>query len=150
MQATLKATAAGAYTGSSQREIAGTANLLRYFRAFIRSGANQANDPTRSFGWTMTRDEAITRLRFLIDTAINRKAGLPDRDYPMHRGQADEVSRALRTLYRNDPELHVRINHYTPAMMRALRHELRRCRPFPAVEGFIGAASLVFLHRRAA
>lgn len=68
----------------------------------------------------------------------------------MHRGQADEVSRALRTIYRNDLDLPIRINHYTPAMMRAMLHELRRCRPFPAVDGFIGAASVVFLHRRMA
>ncbi|MBU6231365.1 hypothetical protein KGP36_01750 [Patescibacteria group bacterium] len=58
-----------------------TARMLRYYRRFIREGlpgqqCRDLEDEWRSN--TFTKEQAQQRLSFLVNVAINRKAGLPD------------------------------------------------------------------------
>lgn len=55
--------------------IRATVNLLRYYRAFLRSGCREAKDP-QQWGFYLDKDQARRRLHWLIDVAINRKAGI--------------------------------------------------------------------------
>ena len=75
--------AAGAYADADKQAISATKALLQYFRDFLASDAKFAKVPTSAYGWTaegqvMDKEDAKTRLRKLIDVAINRKAGIPD------------------------------------------------------------------------
>lgn len=54
-------------------QIRGTLRLLRWYRAFIRSDANQAKIPGDWFATTMTRAEAQRRLTEMVLVAIQRK-----------------------------------------------------------------------------
>lgn len=75
--------ATGAYADADKQAISATKALLQYFRDFLASDAKFAKVPTSAYGWTaegqvMDKEDAKTRLRKLIDVAINRKAGIPD------------------------------------------------------------------------
>jgi hypothetical protein len=60
-------------------EIRATICLLRYYRGFLASDCSVAIDPEdRWRDSTLTKDQARPRLAFLLHTAINRKAGIPD------------------------------------------------------------------------
>lgn len=69
--------AAGAYMGQEKDAIAATLALLRYFKAFIASDAKFAKVPEGVPNGTSTMDkkQAQVLLRWLIDTAVNRKGG---------------------------------------------------------------------------
>lgn len=75
----------GTYAGRpiTQAQIRATIALLRYFREFLASDCELCLDPTQRYaayeGRTLTKAQARTKHAFLIDVAINRRAGLPDR-----------------------------------------------------------------------
>jgi hypothetical protein len=71
----------GVYSHFTKDEIKSTLDLLRYYRAFIRSDATHARRVFDSFGRTMTKEQAQRELTWLINVAINRKAGMPDEPY---------------------------------------------------------------------
>lgn len=56
-----------------------TVKLLTWYRAFIRSNCERAKIPGELFGETMTKEEAQRKLTFLVDVAVNRRAGIPDK-----------------------------------------------------------------------
>lgn len=59
-------------------EVRATIGLLRYYRRFIASDFEQCKDPESRWGRTLTKPDAERRLAFLVNVAINRKAGIPD------------------------------------------------------------------------
>lgn len=82
----------------TREQIRGTATLLRWYRAFIRSDAERANIPGE-WGRTMTKAQAQRRLSAMIDTAINHKGTL---DKP--RGRKDGCDYQMR-LWRDKQRL---------------------------------------------
>jgi hypothetical protein len=60
-----------------------TIRLLSYYRRFLASDCGECVDPEdpSPFG-RLTKDQARRRLYFLLDVAINRKAGIPDEPFP--------------------------------------------------------------------
>ena len=68
----------GVYLTQKPEAIASTAQLLRHFRAFIRSPYKRMRDPIAGWERYLDRQEAQHELRWLINIAINRKAGIPD------------------------------------------------------------------------
>jgi hypothetical protein len=57
-------------------QIKATTGLLRHYRGFLDSGIEHMG--TKRNGVVLSRAMARQRLAFLIHTAINRKAGIPD------------------------------------------------------------------------
>lgn len=86
----------GAYASASPAAIRGTLALFRHFREFQASSCRFMNDPTRESwrgagdGNTMDKAQATARLRWLVNVAINRKAGIPD-----DRGRGNHAKRRL-------------------------------------------------------
>jgi hypothetical protein len=66
-------------------QIKGTLALLRYYKRFLASGKELCVDPEDRWArygcLHMSRGQARKRLRYLIDVAINRKAGIPDEPF---------------------------------------------------------------------
>jgi hypothetical protein len=61
-------------------QVRATVRMLDYFRRFLRTDVDRMIDPLS--GWMRTEldhDGARAKLAFLIHTAINRRAGVPDR-----------------------------------------------------------------------
>mgnify|MGYP000721699196 CR=1 FL=1 len=84
------------YLGYSKEAIAATADLLRYFRDFIRSSFEKAKVPVGLSDFVtettlasdfMSKDEARDLLHRLIDISINRKVG----DYGMNPRQEERM-----------------------------------------------------------
>ena len=70
-------------------EVRGTLSMLRYYRAFLRSDPRKYGECTSTahvrslrdalfWGGTMNRDETRRWLGYIVNMAINRKAGIPD------------------------------------------------------------------------
>jgi hypothetical protein len=71
-------------------EVKGTLSMLRYYRAFLRSDPRKYGECARItvgvrsardalfLGQTMDRDETRRWLGYIVNMAINRKAGIPD------------------------------------------------------------------------
>ncbi len=60
-------------------QVRNTINLITYYRRFLRSDCTRMVQPES--GWMRTelsKDEARRRLHFLVNVAINRRAGIPD------------------------------------------------------------------------
>lgn len=77
----------------SPAQIKGTLKLLRYYRAFLNSDKLEAKDPEGMWGYgVMDKNHAKHRLKFLINMAINRKAGIPD---VVGRKQSSDYQRDL-------------------------------------------------------
>lgn len=96
---------AGVYLGQSPERVAASVRLLRYYRDFLASDSAHCRHP-ESEPWrcdTLTKPAARARLKWLIDVAINRKAGVPDErtDWSLIR-----FARAVNTprlrVYRHD------------------------------------------------
>ena len=71
----------GAYSNIDPKQTQTTLALLKHFRAFLTSDCKEMRDPYA--GWTgfrLTKTQAKQKLSWLVETAINRKAGLPDPD----------------------------------------------------------------------
>lgn len=117
-------TAIAPYTNKSHESIVATLNLLRWYRAFIASDKERAHDPMghpydRNI---ITKAEARHTLTWLINVAINRKAGIPDvvgrkQDSDYQRGLRQDKDRA------NTPRLIVR-RFTTPELNQRLQHRL--------------------------
>ena len=73
----------GVYLGCRKASITGTLRMLRFYRKFLRSDPLKWNecadlqDVLFRMG-TLGSDAAQSRLWKLVNTAINRKAGIPD------------------------------------------------------------------------
>lgn len=100
----------GVLLNQDPKKVAGTIDMLRKYRA----NKHVVN--------VVTGERVERKMHWLIDVAINRKAGVPD-TFPseIHRGQADEILRAADRIRRDDPELPVRTGHFEAPMRRALR-----------------------------
>lgn len=55
-----------------------TLGMLRYYRRFLRSNYDLCRNPEDKFDSKMTKPQTRARLAFLVNVAINRKAGIPD------------------------------------------------------------------------
>lgn len=120
-------TTTGAYLGQRPDAIAATAALLRHFRAFLASDYREMRDPTKERWLDERLDHAAARRRltWLVNVAINRKAGIPDQprgrkhDPDYRRGLYQDAWRA------NTPRLRVE-RFTTPELNRRLAHRLSR------------------------
>jgi hypothetical protein len=65
----------GVYLKEPVEKIRATVKLLQYYRSFLRSDCHEAKDP-QQWGSYMNKAQAGRRLHWLIDVAINRKAGV--------------------------------------------------------------------------
>jgi hypothetical protein len=75
-------------------QIRGTIKLLDYYRRFLASDCTRCFNPEQRWPREeMTKDQARRRLRFLTNTSINRKAGVPD---VVGRRQTYEYQNTLR------------------------------------------------------
>ena len=95
----------GAYLGIEKRKIAGTLKMLRFYRSFIQSDSRYAECPDLQdvlfrMG-TLGRDAAQARLWKLVNTAINRKAGIPDYHYDVELWRDCQLVQHLA--HRNNP-----------------------------------------------
>lgn len=113
-----------AYAKAKRQEVRSTLALLRYYRAFLRSDKERCRNPEDAWGGTLTKGQARSRLDFLVQTAINRKAGIPDR---AGRKQAYEYEVRLRRDAQRLVDVHARIRVYqfeTPELQSRFRHLL--------------------------
>ncbi|MCA9422205.1 MAG: DUF2958 domain-containing protein [Nitrospira sp.] len=86
--------AGGVYLDLDKNAVSATADLLKYFRDFIRSDSTIAQVPQDLMGFadgrmTMNKESAQQILRKLIDVAVNRKAGIPDATQEQRQRLAD-------------------------------------------------------------
>jgi hypothetical protein len=78
----------GVYLACNKASIKGTLNMLRYYRGYIRSDPDKVTSchdiQDRLFSGRMdSREAAQSRVWKLVNTAINRKAGIPDSVVPL-------------------------------------------------------------------
>ena len=60
-------------------EVKATIKLLDYYRRFLRSDCSRCRNPEGHWHYEeMSKDDVRARLGFLVNTAINRKAGIAD------------------------------------------------------------------------
>jgi len=107
----------GAYIDQPHAKIVATVATLKHFRAFLASNCDWMIDPYSS--WTrdeINKAQAQTKLTWLVNVAINRKAGVPDaqRDWELWR-----LSRAVNT-----PRLIVRDRECPKRYQSRLVHRL--------------------------
>lgn len=76
-----------------RREAPTALALLRWYRAFLASPSQFAHAPREMFPRLIDKTEARERLEYLLDVAINRRAGWPDE--PCRKASA-EYQHALR------------------------------------------------------
>ena len=108
-------------------QIRGTANLLRYYRRFLKSNYERCR-VVENADWFpdpdgMTKAKVRRRLAFLVHVAINRKAGVPDAvgrkqdtDYQRSlwrdvRAVRDKVNRRVIVRQFETPEIRTRYGH---------------------------------------
>lgn len=132
----------GVYRNSTHEQIEGTVRELRWYREFIRSDSEFARDPWALDGYRFTRREAQTRLTWMIDTAINRKAGQVDDPHARVTAPMNHLGRFPRRrtgdaqshLYQlagaiNRPRLMVHtstLGEWGPYLLRAIPHRFSR------------------------
>jgi hypothetical protein len=114
-----------AYAEPSPRELLrNTIRLLSYYRRFLRSDCRECVDPEdpSPFG-RLTKDRARRRLHFLIDVAVNRKAGIPDEPFPKcaadyqvrlrgDQSRLQDVARRVRVYQFETAEVRRRFGHF--------------------------------------
>lgn len=66
-------------TRDTRQEITSTIGLLKHLRAFVRSDCELVKDPWDDFSGTLTKEQTQRKLTWLVDVAINRRAGIQDR-----------------------------------------------------------------------
>lgn len=95
----------GVYLAQPPGAIRATLALLRHFKAFLASDCRAMRDPTHETwrgshdGPELDKAQAAARLRWLIDVAVNRKAGVPDNPGNGNRARrrlSDMRTRAIR------------------------------------------------------
>ena len=84
-------------------QVRGTVKLLDYYRRFLKSECRGCYNPEDRYrtGDTMTKEQARRRLSFLVLTAINRKAGIPDPDNDIELWRDCQLVQHL--VHRNNP-----------------------------------------------
>lgn len=97
----------GAYIGKPHAAIAATLATIKHFRAFLSSNCRIMHDPYS--GWMkneLTKEQAQKKLTWLINVAINRKAGIPDHveHWEVKRFARDVNTPRLRVYARNCPK----------------------------------------------
>jgi hypothetical protein len=114
----------GVYLNQSKKAISSTLITLKYFKAFLQSNCERMIDPYSDWQRReLTKEQAKNKLQWLVNVAINRKAGIPD--IPS-RKYSDEYQTDLKrdyySLYNkitnrivvhsfNLPEMNKRFNH---------------------------------------
>lgn len=92
----------------TREQVRGTVKLLSYYRRFLASEEHDRCQSPEQWGIYYTKEQARRRLNFLIENAINRKAGIPDET----QDERDEFIRLWRDS-RRIQEIRVnRIRHY--------------------------------------
>jgi len=108
------------YLDEPHSAVVATLRLLRHFQAFLRSTCHEMRDPIAGYGFYLTKPEARHKLTWLINVAINRKAGLAGRPFRKHepdyqRGLRQDATRLnhprLRIYSLTTPELRARFAH---------------------------------------
>lgn len=102
------ATGGRGYLGQTHQAIVATLATLRHFQAFLASDCRVMHDPyERNFPVELNKRQAERKLHWLIQVAINRKAGVPE---SRGRYDTDDSQRHLRLLAQciNTPRLIVR------------------------------------------
>jgi hypothetical protein len=66
------------YLKFDHKAIVATLGLLKYYKRFLASDCIEAQCPISGYGFYITKPEAEQKLIWLIQMAINRKAGIPD------------------------------------------------------------------------
>lgn len=123
------------YLSQEKSQISASASLVRHFRDFLQSGSLQMPDPYDSWGTTLlNKEEAQSKLKYLIDVAINRKAGIPDAYNSELEGrhQVDEVIREAYRMLRDDPEIPARTGHFSAPMKRLLHRVIEDAKAYQA------------------
>jgi hypothetical protein len=95
------------YAGATvtREQVRATVKLLNYYRRFLASNCLRCvNTEDRDFPERMDKEQTRRRVAFLINTAINRKAGIPDR---IGRKQSTDYQASL---YRDCRAVRDRIN----------------------------------------
>ena len=120
----MKTETAGAYLGQNPKAIAASRALLAHFRAFLASDCLEMRDPTQPHWLDIRLNKAAAqrKLTWLVNMAVNRKAGVPDvrgrkQDPDYLRGLGHDAWQA------NRPRLVVR-RFNTPELNRRLAHRL--------------------------
>ncbi len=92
----------------TREQVRATIKLLSYYNRFLRSEEHDRCASPEQWGIYYTKEQARHRLNFLIENAINRKAGIPDQT----QDERDEFIRLWRDS-RRIQEIRVnRIRHY--------------------------------------
>jgi hypothetical protein len=69
----------GVYLNQDKKRITATIKVLKYFKDFLKSNCERMIDPYSDWQRReLTKEQAKKRLLWLINIAINRKAGVPD------------------------------------------------------------------------
>jgi hypothetical protein len=114
----------------SKEGVQRTVALLKHFRAFLASDCQLMSDPLAGFDTRcslhLTKERARRLLHYIIDVAINRKAGIPD--FPHEKCHLDFQNRLRRDQQRLK-DIHNRIRVYqfeTKEVQRRFSHLLSR------------------------
>lgn len=111
----------GVYLNENPAAVAATVALLKHYRAFVRSDCGRMRDPEHKWPpHEYNRDQAQNRLSYLVNMAINRKAGILDPEH-LTGVQLDDVKRQARRVWLDDPELPAHYGHFSPVMRRLMR-----------------------------
>jgi hypothetical protein len=110
----------GVYLNQPVEKIRATVKLLQYYRAFLRSDCTEAKDP-QQWGFYLNKSQARRRLYWLIDIAINRKAGIECKDrccdpliwvgWLRDRQRLREIGRRIRIYQFETEEVKKRFSH---------------------------------------
>jgi hypothetical protein len=125
-----------AYARSSHESIVATLALLRHFRSFLGSSATAMLDPYEVGDWgnganRLDKPAAQRKLTWLVNVAVNRKAGMPDvplnhRGKPARRALSEHQIHLRRDFYRlQDMAKRIRVYQFeTPEVQQRFGHRL--------------------------
>lgn len=82
-------------------QVRGTIKLLDFYRRFLKSACERCVNPEDRYGNAMTQAQARRRLSFLVNLAINRKAGIPDPEDDIELWRDCQLAQHL--VHRNNP-----------------------------------------------
>jgi hypothetical protein len=92
----------------TKEQVSGTVKLLRYYRRFLQSVEHDRCASPEERGIILTKEQARNRLHYLVEVAINRKAGIPD----VTQDERDEFIKLWRDSRRIQEIKSRRIRHY--------------------------------------
>lgn len=84
-------------------QVRGTLWMLRYYREFLRSNCERCPNPEDRQGNSLTKDQARRRLAFLINVALNRKAGIDGTERPIDIELWRDCQLVQHLIHRNNP-----------------------------------------------